>query len=412
MHPARRFRWISLALALVLGTYTGEVFAQNSGGRFGGSRFGSSRSSSSSSSYRSSSSSSYRSSSGSSYRSSSGSSYRSSSGSSYRSSSSGSSGSSYRAPPPPPPRTRPADYRRAIPLAGTLLFSPTPRNIPGEESRLAHPIAANYYGPAKPLAGVATGTVVFGLLAGLTVLVTRPRKPSPGYSYAPNARPGPAPVYHPGWEVRRVSVALDWSVRAFVQKALAETSARFDMNTAHGLHGAASAARNCLLQYLAGARYGAFQSFAVAQHECEQRFGQMADGLRQRYLVETVNNARRVAMNATAQSEEGQGLVVVTLIVAVEGALPALPTTLDVPSLGNALGTLIPSNPERLLALEVVWSPSEENDRMSSAELETVYPELVRLAGDASPLGRRACSHCRAVYAGELGRCPACGAVG
>ncbi len=410
MRPPRRRRWISLALALVLGTYAGEVFGQNSGGRFGGSRFGSSRSSSSGSSYRSSSSSgsSYRSSSssGSSYRSSSG-----SSGSSWGSSSSGSSSGSYRAaPPPPPPRTRPADYRRVVPLAGTLLFSPTPRNVSGEESRLAHPLSANYYGPAKPLAGLATGTVVFGLLAGLTVLVTRPRKPSPAPSYSPH--PGPTPGYHPGWEVRRVSVALDWSVRALVQKALAETSARFDMNTTHGLHGAASAARNCLLQYLAGARYGAFQSFAVAQHECEGRFGQMADGLRQRYLVETVNNARRVAMNATARSEEGQGLVVVTLIVAVEGALPALPTTLDTPSLGGALGTLIPSNPERLLALEVVWSPSEENDRMSSAELETVYPELVRLAGDASPLGRRACSHCRAVYAGELGRCPACGAVG
>ena len=406
MRSLRRHRWITLALALALGTYAGEVFGQNSGGRFGGSRFGSSRSSSSGSSYRSSSSS------GSSYRSS-GSSYRSSSGSSYRSSSGSSSGSSYRAaPPPPPPRTRPADYRRVVPLAGTLLFSPTPRNIPGEESRLAHPIAANYYGPAKPLAGVVTGTVVFGLLAGLTVLVTRPRKPSPAYSYQPSARPGPMPGYHPGWEVRRVSVALDWSVRALVQKALTETSARFDMNTAHGLHGAASAARNCLLQHLAGARYGAFQSFAVAQHECEGRFGQMADGLRQRYLVETVNNARRVAMNATARSEEGEGLVVVTLIVAVEGALPALPTTLDKPSLGGALGTLIPSNPERLMALEVVWSPSEENDRMSSAELETVYPELVRLAGDASPLGRRACSHCRAVYAGELGRCPACGATG
>ena len=57
--------------------------------------------------------------------------------------------------------------------------------------------------------------------------------------------------------------------------------------------------------------------------------------------------------------------------------------------------------------LELIWSPSEPGDRMSSAELEVLYPELARL--DAS-VGRVACSHCAAVFARELGTCPACGA--
>lgn len=53
-------------------------------------------------------------------------------------------------------------------------------------------------------------------------------------------------------------------------------------------------------------------------------------------------------------------------------------------------------------------SPSEETDRMSSAELEVLYPQWVRLD---EGVGRVVCAHCRAVWARELLRCPACGAA-
>jgi uncharacterized membrane protein len=110
-----------------------------------------------------------------------------------------------------------------------------------------------------------------------------------------------------------------------------------------------------------------------------------------------------------ARAEEGGGLVVVTLLVAVKGPLAPLPQDMNRPAVLAALEALVPPRADRLAALEVVWSPAEDADRMSSAELETLYPELVRL-DDSPALGRKACAHCRAVYAGELGRCPACGA--
>lgn len=100
----------------------------------------------------------------------------------------------------------------------------------------------------------------------------------------------------------------------------------------------------------------------------------------------------------------------VTLLVAARGALPDPPTAMDLPSLMSALHGALPARPDRLLALEVIWSPAEDRDRMSSAELVVLYPELLALDPRAA-LGRKVCASCRGVFARELGRCPACGAA-
>ncbi|MBZ0116745.1 MAG: DUF1517 domain-containing protein, partial [Sandaracinaceae bacterium] len=62
----------------------------------------------------------------------------------------------------------------------------------------------------------------------------------------------------------------------------------------------------------------------------------------------------------------------------------------------------------RVFALEVVWSPSVEDDRMSSLELEAFYPEMQPLEGEPK-LGRVVCDWCSAPYPAELARCPGCG---
>jgi len=62
-----------------------------------------------------------------------------------------------------------------------------------------------------------------------------------------------------------------------------------------------------------------------------------------------------------------------------------------------------------LIALEVIWSPSAENDRLSSVELEVLYPELHRVA-ENTMIGRVFCGFCAAPYPAELQRCPSCGA--
>ncbi|MDO9022611.1 MAG: DUF1517 domain-containing protein [Myxococcales bacterium] len=318
-------------------------------------------------------------------------------------------------PPPPAPPVTVLDYRRPSPRDFPVARVSRIRPVDDAEYQVAHP-SRDYntrYGPARTAAGLAAGAAFFGVGAALTFWLTRD---GAGARPMPSVRPpmpsrAPGPMHHPGVEVRRVSIAFDWTARASIQHALATVSAAVDPGTPHGLHAAAMAARDALANAHRAARYGVFQSYALDPARGQQVFGQIADSLRGRYTVETVNNARRVAgPKSVARAEEGPGLVVVTLLVATKGPLPPLPPAMSLPALMAALEGLIPPRAEQLAALEVVWSPADEGDPMSSAELEVLYPELLRL-DEGAGLGRRACGSCRAVYAGELGRCPACGGV-
>jgi len=302
------------------------------------------------------------------------------------------------------------DYRR-----------PSPRDLPPSTERRARPLDdAEYqithphqdfnarYGPTRTLPGAVAGALAFGLGAALTFWLTREGASAPRPQGPMRA---PVPMRHPGVEVRRVSIAFDWTARASIQHALSRAAVGIDPNSPQGLHAAATLARDALAAAHRGARYGVFQSWALDPAQGQHVFGRVADSLRGRYTVETIDNARRVAgPKLRASSEEGPGLVVVSLLVASKAALPPLPPGMNLPALMAALEGMIPPRAEQLAALEVVWSPADEGDPMSSAELEVLYPELARL-DEGAALGRRVCGSCRAVYAGELGRCPACGGV-
>jgi len=110
-----------------------------------------------------------------------------------------------------------------------------------------------------------------------------------------------------------------------------------------------------------------------------------------------------------ARPEEGAGVVVVTLIVAARGELLDLTNAQDAGQIRAGLTALSQLQARQLVALEVVWSPAEENDRMSTAELEPLYPELGKL-DESTVAGRIFCSSCSTPYAAELPRCPHCGA--
>ena len=135
----------------------------------------------------------------------------------------------------------------------------------------------------------------------------------------------------------------------------------------------------------------------------------MATELRARFRHETAGaRAGAATPEMRARAEEGEGLVVVSMVVAWRGHMAPLPKRLDAASAAAAFASLEPGDAE-VVALEVIWSPALETDRMSSAELEVLYPELVRLDG-RDDVGRSSCTYCRAVYPAELGECPACGA--
>lgn len=319
--------------------------------------------------------------------------------------------------PPPPPRVHAPAHLRPAPRAGNLVRHEVSLPIPADESNAARPGIPSWNRRGSPnglaalFAGLVTFAVVLALVWRLTRTVPGAQLPAAHGGFAPGARaPLAMPAAAPEVALRRLSIAYDWTARAQIQSALAQLAAGVDMSSPEGMHRGALATRDVLFRALGAARYGVFQSQGAWRASAQQGFEALVDQARGRYTVETVDRARRIAgPRIAARTEEGAGLVVVTLLVATQGDAPLLPTAMSRDALGAALGAMIPPRPDLLMALEVVWSPAEDVDRMSSAELEALYPELLPLDASAA-LGRRVCGSCRAVYAAELGRCPACGA--
>ena len=82
--------------------------------------------------------------------------------------------------------------------------------------------------------------------------------------------------------------------------------------------------------------------------------------------------------NRSVHKASGDGmneLIVVTVIAAIDGKVTPAPVN-DVQGLKENL-TLLGSVPaDRLLALEVLWTPQDENDYFTKDELVTDYPTL------------------------------------
>ncbi|MFK7989030.1 MAG: DUF1517 domain-containing protein [Sandaracinaceae bacterium] len=208
-------------------------------------------------------------------------------------------------------------------------------------------------------------------------------------------------------EVRRISIGFDATARRALQTALDHLANTLPTETDQDRRVAAGHIAHHLEVALGGARYFTYQSVRTEGTDTESTFARWANDLAARYQHERGHDASPLA----AHRHEGEGLVVVSVLVATSTAMPVLPDPRDPRAVALAVAGLRALSSPELFALEVTWSPSEEMDRMSSSELEQHYPELQRL-DDGLAFGRVACGYCRAPYPAELGRCPACGAPG
>lgn len=240
----------------------------------------------------------------------------------------------------------------------------------------------------------------FGVLVLLGLLIPWQRRAMRRARAAPTEGP---------CEVRRVSVAFDWSRRARIQRAL-EAMEGSDVSTAEGMSRFARHVIETLEANREAIRYAAWQSFQLPPESAEGKVAVLEQDLARRFTHDVVHSTSPVdAPEIQARPEEGEGLVVVSIVVGSMVHLEPLPTGLAPSSVRDAIVTSLPRAADDLVAFHVVWSPAVEEDRMSSLELEANYPELALLDPDDA-LGRHACTHCRGVYPKELVQCPACGA--
>ncbi len=123
----------------------------------------------------------------------------------------------------------------------------------------------------------------------------------------------------------------------------------------------------------------------------EQKFNSLAMSERSKLNEEVISNVNsRLRQAATASKslsasgalelEAPSEFVVVTLIAAIAGeSLANLPKVRSSSELKQALATVGSVPADRLLALEVLWEPQSEEFTLTSEEVLTVYPELVRI---------------------------------
>lgn len=317
-----------------------------------------------------------------------------------------------------PPWLSAVQYRRPAPAPAALIFTSAGLGeiavvSLGERDvlRQRDDPGALRYGSFRWGAALGGALVSFLPLMGLSLAVTSGGRPA---VMGPSAAAGPVFAKSQGLgecEVRRVTIAFDWRARPQLQQSLDQIAATVDMGTPRGLWQGADLARKLLLQWLQSARAACFVSLRGSAAAAQMLFDRTCDELNRRYDQGTISNQRRnEPPEVRARREEGEGLVVVSIVVGVNGNLPPLPDWPTIESVAQALMTLVPATPDALAALEVVWSPSIDQDRLSSAEMAVLYPELVSLRG-AEPLGRMVCRACKTVYARELGRCPSCGSA-
>jgi uncharacterized membrane protein len=178
------------------------------------------------------------------------------------------------------------------------------------------------------------------------------------------------------YTVRRLSVGFGPAARPALQRDLDAMAAAVDLATDDGRREALRRVSARLRADLGGATHALAVDAGLDLDHAPPFFDAMAAELRARFPYET----RRNAVTAPAAVETDPtvpGHLVVSLVLGTVGALASIAAT-DRPTLGAALDALHDLDAV-VVALEVIWSPSVEADRMSLSAMLDRYPELSSL---------------------------------
>jgi uncharacterized membrane protein len=114
----------------------------------------------------------------------------------------------------------------------------------------------------------------------------------------------------------------------------------------------------------------------------EQEFNRLALAERSKFTGETLTNMNNrlqqadpaAALPGSSPEQPGE-YIVATVVVGVQGKLE-LPTIRSSQDLRQALSQIGAVSSERLLAVEVLWTPQQSGETLTSDELIAEYPEL------------------------------------
>lgn len=134
--------------------------------------------------------------------------------------------------------------------------------------------------------------------------------------------------------------------------------------------------------------YGASESQKTNIDSAEAKFNQLALSERSKFTTETLSNVDSVVRQAEAknlapsqessaiqQTSESGEFIIATIIVGVLGNLK-LPEINDSEDLRQALQQIGGIGSDRLLAVEVLWTPQAKEDTLSTNDILAYYPNL------------------------------------
>jgi uncharacterized membrane protein len=189
----------------------------------------------------------------------------------------------------------------------------------------------------------------------------------------------------PKVSVAQVQVGLLASARE-LQQELNQIARTADTSTGAGRAMVLQEATLALLRHPEYWVYGASDSQQAGLESAEAKFNQYALAERSKFSEETLSNVNsqlRQGQDKPALSQSGGQLaqqdsgeyIVVTLVVGAEGQLK-LPEVNSGDDLRQALRQIGGISSERLLAVEVLWTPQAEGDTLSTDDLLANYPNL------------------------------------
>jgi uncharacterized membrane protein len=164
-----------------------------------------------------------------------------------------------------------------------------------------------------------------------------------------------------------------------LQRDLDRIAGQADTTTAEGLHYVLTETCLALLRHpdycISGfTSHDINRSISMA----EERFNSFSLEERGKFDEETlvnVNNLRKRMMGAPKADRFNNEYIVVTILVAAEGEykLPAINGNADLKAALRKLGSI---SADSIQAVEVLWTPQDENDTLSERELLRDYPLL------------------------------------
>ncbi|MDY7013337.1 MAG: DUF1517 domain-containing protein [Cyanobacteriota bacterium] len=193
---------------------------------------------------------------------------------------------------------------------------------------------------------------------------------------------------NPNVSIAQVQVGLLADARA-LQGEFNELALKADTGTAEGRAMVLQEATLALLRHPEYWTYGAAETQQARLDSAEAKFNQYALAERSKFSAETLSNynnqlREESGKNAIAsavsdlasdlQKESGEYLLV-TLIVGATNRLQ-LPAINDSDDLRQALQQLGGIGSDRLLAVEVLWTPQAEGDVLTTNDLLAHYPNL------------------------------------